>query len=212
MPPATTKTPKTKTKPSFTTLCPACQATVSHELVHRGRFGHLKCGACGSIGVYELECDKSEAIHAATAVDLGRVLAERGEAAVRTYRATESFAAGEYVGHPTFAEGYVLGLLYPPTKMEVLFSERRRVLACVPPPVVEAPPPPPRAPREEVRPAPRTVRSDDARDDDRPRSTSSSSRPATEKPVTCPRCGKTVHPFNLARTVDDRILGCMYCR
>jgi hypothetical protein len=37
-------------------------------------------------------------------------------------------------------------------------------------------------------------------------------RPPGDEPSKCPVCGCTVHPLNLARFPDGRIVGCFRCR
>jgi hypothetical protein len=46
----------------------------------------------------------------------------------RPYKMGESFAAGEFISHPTFGRGAVLNVI-PPNKMEVLFQGGARTLA-----------------------------------------------------------------------------------
>lgn len=47
----------------------------------------------------------------------------------RPYAMAESFAAGEYIGHPTFGLGVVTGLV-PPDKMDILFEAGVKRLLC----------------------------------------------------------------------------------
>jgi hypothetical protein len=106
-----------------------------------------------------------------------------------------------------------MAIMWPPSKMEVLFGDRKRVLLCgrgsaaaialapkSPDKPKRAPAPPPRKMARGIFPR---IFADSA--------TASSPRAVTP-PVTCPVCKQTVHPYNLAVAVGGRVVGCMYCR
>jgi hypothetical protein len=171
------------------------------------------CESCGTIHVYRFEEAATESAPklAARLQGHSEIMSLRGAAGMHHYDAAASFTDGDYLQHPVFGAGYVLGIEWPPSRMQVLFADRQRMLICGPgsvqqlPPAPEKPAPPlrPRLPK-------RTLRPD--------RGGRSYERPAPDLPttpagtVTCPICHRTVHSMNLAITSDNRVIGCMHCR
>jgi hypothetical protein len=48
------------------------------------------------------------------------------------YRTTSAFQPTDFFQHVTFGVGYVVAIFSPPTKMEVKFADKVRLLACGP--------------------------------------------------------------------------------
>ncbi len=147
-------------------------------------------------------------------LDLASLTELFGADSARPYRADTSFRAGELIGHPKFAIGYVMTVLSPGNKMQMLFGDKRRILVCKLDPLAraqEAAAKSPAAAKPPRKPSPRR------RSTPRPRSEPapvSHDAPKLQKqgPVACPRCGRSVHPYNVLQTPSGAPAGCMHCR
>jgi hypothetical protein len=77
---------------------------------------------------FDTDEDGEPELHEATPLGVDDLLAYHGAPAVHPYESTGAFTEGEFIEHPTFGTGYVLAVLWPPTKMEVLFSDGKRII------------------------------------------------------------------------------------
>jgi hypothetical protein len=137
----------------------------------------------------------------------------RGMNLLQAYRESDPFSDGQYVEHATFGQGYVMAILWPPRKMEVLFGDRTRVMLCgqgSAPASAMASTKPDKTKRAPTASTRRMARGFS------PRASAGSATVlaprAVTGPTTCPMCKRTVHPLNLAVATDGRVVGCMYCR
>lgn len=111
-------------------VCKTCKKKCTHNIVHvNDGVHHFRCSACGAAEVYSFKkLEKGKEMferqnHAA-------MMERRPLESISTYSARQSFENGQYLRHPNFGEGYVIALTSPPTKMVVLFGDRKRVLLC----------------------------------------------------------------------------------
>ncbi len=202
--------------PAVEAICPACDRKRTQKRVFDGgKIQHLCCESCGAVHAYSAgDPDAKPASEAGIRVlELTSLRELLGAGSARPYSASESFRAGELIGHPKFDIGYVMTVLSAGNKMQVLFGDKRRVLVCKLDLVARAreaeakhpaPVQPPRKPAPRRRPKPRP-RSE-------PEPVSSAAPPQKQGPVSCPRCGRSVHPFNVLQTPAGEPAGCMYCR
>jgi hypothetical protein len=115
--------------------------------------------------------------------------------------------------HPKFGEGYVLAVRSPPVKMEVLFDDHNRLLVCGRASIIGVP-----EDEDHDSSQGEVVRSDErsravrAKPESAPLAGDERALSSDDEPSKCPVCGCTVHPFNLARALDGRIVGCLRCR
>jgi hypothetical protein len=65
-------------------------------------------------------------------LDHAALTKRRHSKSLKTYSTKKAYTDGQYLNHPKFGEGYILGVSSPPSKMEVLFADRKRVLVCGP--------------------------------------------------------------------------------
>jgi len=143
--------------------------------------------------------------------DYTALMERRGSRALCTYSTTGAYTEGQYIMHPKFGEGYVLAVRSPSVKMEVLFEDMRRLLVCGS--IIGA-----RTEEEDAQPQEESERSDkrsftvSERREYGPLAGPKALRPSADVPFKCPVCGRVVNPFNLARSLDGRILGCFHCR
>ncbi len=197
-------------------VCPVCERERSQRRVFDGgKIQHLCCESCGAIHAYSVAASGTAPAPKpeVRVLDLASLTELRGADDAHPYRADESFREGELIDHPKFDIGYVVTVLSAGNKMQVLFGDKRRVLVCkldqsaraqkaaakFPAPVE---PPHKPAPRRRSRPRPRSE----------PAPVSHDAPPSKQSPVDCPRCGRSVHPYNVLQTPSGKPAGCMYCR
>jgi len=173
----------------------------------------------------------------ATLQDYAALMERRGSRALCPYSVVDAYTEGQYIAHPKFGEGYVLAMRTPPGKMEVLFEDKKRMLVCGRGSITGA-----RKEEEDEPPQEEAVGSDKrslvsrAKSESAPPASDKVVHPSNDRrvkrksvplanhkaarpsgssgnvPSKCPVCGLVVHPFNLARAPDGRILGCFRCR
>lgn len=188
--------------------CSNCGLRGAHRRTHvANTIHHLRCESCGTINPYSVTPVDGKSSPRIVGLDSEALTAGPDAPEARTYRATEPFFEGMLISHPTFGIGYVLAVLSPAKKMEVLFSDKRRVLVCGPGSGTIKPVATEREKREPSRPKSRrrhtrTNQPSDAR-----------TEPAkpSDAPVRCPSCGHSVHPFNILHTPGARPNRCMHC-
>ena len=181
---------------------------------------HLCCETCRAIHVYSVD-DPSTAPTPEAGVrvlDLTSLTELLGADNARLYRADDSFREGELIGHPSFGIGYVVTVLSPGNKMQVLFGDKRRILVCrldsgSRPSGDEHPKAaPPRTPATRSPRKPSSRRRSRPRADAEPAPIRDDAPKQNQGPVSCPRCGRSVHPYNVLQTPSGKPAGCMYCR
>jgi ribosomal protein S27E len=187
---------------SFSTViarCSGCGPREPHQCVYSlANVQHLRCKRCGSVRAF---CTGSTP----SLLDHSDLTCPPSATDASAYRTEDTFAAGQLLVHAKFGLGYVLAVLMPPTRMDVLFADRQRTLVCGPDswPTGAAPAKAEAAPAEPKPARPRRKPSREAK--------TSSTTERDNSPVKCPKCGATVHPFNLRHSPDDRPAGCMLC-
>lgn len=197
--------------------CSDCKKKEPHIVLYSKRgIAHLLCPACGVVNPFSTGTSGEEA---EGEEDDGRINAGMDHADVMKkqkkkhapYAYTNDYAPGDCFRHKIFGDGYVLRVL-PSSKMIVLFSDEQRLLRCGPGSNKEKiiqfgtessqfnitpDPEESRAPVTAAKKVPvRKVGASSA--DDAPRE--------------CPKCGKTVHPYNLTRNPSGRVIACMNCK
>jgi hypothetical protein len=80
-------------------------------------------------------------------LDFADIREPNSEDEIEPYRTTRAFQPTDFFQHVTFGVGYVVAILSPPTKMEVKFADKVRLLVCGPG-SGELPIPPTRAGRQ----------------------------------------------------------------
>jgi hypothetical protein len=139
------KTPEDKTPvaQNVVTKCTKCKLQLEHVVLFHNTEGiieKVKCGTCGCEHKYRPEKKKSPKKAVKTSqtrkrtkkVDLTRdfeTLTEKfkGKKPVN-YSMSGSFKADDMIEHQTFGLGIVISASY--NKMEVVFSDRPRILVC----------------------------------------------------------------------------------
>jgi len=198
---------------SFDVTCATCGKHL--EIAYAGiELCRLRCAFCGAIHAYRFEITPGRAKgspRVAIFQDHHALMDLRGTNLLQAYHGSDPFSDGQYVEHATFGQGYVMAIMSPPAKMEVLFGDRKRVMLCGQGSAASKAPAPksPGNPKRASAPPPRKMPRrklllQDSADAGSPR--------AASGPVTCPVCKQTVHPFNLAVAAGGRVIGCMYCR
>jgi hypothetical protein len=179
---------------TFEISCVSCGEKAPHNVSYAGQeICHLHCSACRAVNAYLAgpEGEKKVGEHQ----DHSALMEPKGKKD-QAYSASMAFTDGQYFKHPKFGCGYVLAVASPPTKMEVLFEDQKRVLVCGPDSVSGA------------KIAIASKRKAVFKDDD-PVATPADDE---KKPIECPICKKTVHPYNLIKSPNGKVVGCMHCR
>ena len=208
----------TQTVTNSEICCPSCGKEVPHNVIYTGRrILHLRCSVCKDVNVFVLEepagTQKGGEERKAVPQEYAAVMERRGSRVLHAYSTTGPYTEGQYIMHPKFGEGYVLAVRSPPVKMEVLFEDHKPLLVCGRGSIIgvleeedhDS------SQGEEVRPAERSRVAQPKRASP-PLPSDEATRPPHDEPSKCPVCGCTVHPFNLARALDGRIVGCLRCR
>lgn len=190
--------------PTIDIHCAQCQATHNHHPIYLGEaVRHLRCTFCKTVNAFTAEGKERSPT---SPLDFVALTQSPHQPEPHPYRASGPFLVGSLITHPTFALGYILTVLTPATKMEVLFADKRRVLVCGP--GSGCPPPPEPKKRTAKKRKPKEPASPPAL----PTATSTEpSESGSTAPVDCPKCGRLVHTFNLQRETGGNIVGCMYC-
>ncbi len=115
----------------FTFHCTICKGATLHRVTYLAQDSvhHLRCLSCKKVQAYQLEEEGAEGLKAKL-LDHEALMQQRSSHEAHPYLPKDSFAAGEFIEHKTFGEGYVLNVHWPPVKMSVLFAEETRVLVC----------------------------------------------------------------------------------
>ncbi|MCP4605030.1 MAG: hypothetical protein GY847_31660 [Proteobacteria bacterium] len=197
------------------TDCISCKEQCSHVITYTGnKIHHFHCSACGAVNAYFLEESagkkKKSNNKGVEYLDYEALTKLRGSKPFNVYSATQAFTDGQYIKHPKFGEGYVLAVSSPPTKMEVFFADQRRMLACGPGSTSGAPKAKPSSDSSEkpskASPPPKAKRVK------APKTKKLTSTHPSDEPVECPKCGQVVHPYNIDKNPQGRIVGCMRCK
>lgn len=190
---------------SISAPCPGCGKQDSHQLTFENKqVRHLRCESCLAIHVFAC---KGSFHSQSKAIDLAALTEPTPIGDVAAYRAGNAFFTADLFEHPKFGTGYVLAVLSPPKKMEVLFTDKMRVLVCGAgsgEPKSKEPEPDKKSP-----PSKRRTSSSQAR---QKAAESSSENYRGEVARPCPRCGQTVHPFNMYRAPAGHVVSCMHCK
>ena len=134
---------KTPVAQNVVTMCTKCKLQLEHVVIFHNMEGiieKVKCHTCGSEHKYSPEKNKapkktaktSQKTRKAKKLDLTRdfeTLTEKfkGKKPVN-YSMSGSFKADDMIEHTTFGLGIVISASY--NKMEVVFSDRPRILVC----------------------------------------------------------------------------------
>jgi len=62
--------------------------------------------------------------------DHAALMQHRGSQELHAYQITGTYAHGQYIAHSKYGEGYILDVLGPPMKMQVLFADKKRLHVC----------------------------------------------------------------------------------
>lgn len=196
--------------------CPACDRERAQTRVFDGaKVQHLRCETCGAIHAYSVDDPATAPAPQAgvRVLDLAALTELHGSDNARPYRADTSFGQGELIDHPSFGRGYVMTVLSPGNKMQVLFDDKRRILVCRLDSGARAQEAAAKSPAAVTPPRKASSRRRSRR---RPRSepapVASEAPTQNQGPVACPRCGRSVHPYNVLLTPSGEPAGCMYCR
>jgi hypothetical protein len=116
--------------------CPACAKACSHKVLFSGgSIEHRHCSECQNIGVFASEMgeedEEGKKKKKWTSIDYAALMERQGSRKPVKYSIKKAYTDGDYMSHPSFGAGYVLNVL-PPHKMEVLFEESKKLLACGP--------------------------------------------------------------------------------
>lgn len=197
--------------------CLSCGEQGPHEVTYTADpIHHLRCKACRAVNAYVFEdpeaVTKGGRWQGAVLQDHAALMKLRGSRPLSPYAISNPYSDGKYIQHGTLGAGYVLSLLGP-KKMEVLFADKKRVLACGPGSTTGSQRAQDRRREQQGRSGTPSRPAKPARSSTRgrPRRDEPSKGPSGDKPVKCPVCGRLNHPFNLMRNVQGRIVGCMYC-
>ena len=119
----------------FSVRCPSCRKTALHTVsFERQKLRHLRCSACKMVNAYVIaeEHDDAGNVRAAGLVlqDHSALMALGSLGRLPRYSSQKAYTDGQYFMHPRFGRGYVLFVLNPPSKMNVIFSDGKRLLAC----------------------------------------------------------------------------------
>jgi len=208
----------TQTVTTSAICCPSCGKEFPHNVIYAAsRVHHLRCSVCKDVNVFVLEepagAQEGDQERKVVPQEYAAVMERRGSKALCAYSTTGTYTEGQYIMHPKFGEGYVLAVRSPPVKMEVLFEDHNRMLVCGRGSIVGVPEEEDResSQGEEVRPDERS-RAAQPKHASAPLAGKEATRPPHDEPSKCPVCGCTAHPFNLARALDGRIVGCLRCR
>lgn len=196
--------------------CPDCKKKEAHIiLLFKRGIAHLRCTLCDSINAFVVTTSDKETDDDDEDDSTGKIgaaadhvtLMEKRKKKCDSYSVSTDYAAGDYLNHKKFGDGYVLAVLVS-NKMTVLFSDQQRLLRCGPNSKSEkiiqfgetsSPYNQPESQDAEVvKKKERVV-------------VATSSSGAKDAPVKCPKCGKVVHPYNLSKNPAGRIVGCMNC-
>ena len=190
--------------------CPACNKVRSHQsLFSSDTVEHLRCSECNSIGVFVFEMvddekDDGDKKQKLTPLDHAALIERRGSKAMAAYSIKKVYTDGDYLRHSQFGDGYVIAIV-PPQKMEVLFADGRKVLICSPGSISGMS-------KQLASSSTKKSKSGKVKKiSTAKRANLYSSAESEDKPVKCPKCGNTVHPYNLSRNPKGRIVECTHC-
>ncbi|MBN2340492.1 MAG: hypothetical protein JXX29_12895 [Deltaproteobacteria bacterium] len=177
----------------------------------------MRCPASGAVNPFSTETSDNETDDGAGAgaakisiqMDHAAVM-EKREKKCTPYAYSNDYAPGDYFHHKTFGDGYVLFVL-PSDKMTVLFSDQKRLLRCGP-----------NSKKEEViqfgsasspyNNPPALVESEKQTEKKKRTARKVGNSGADDAPRECPKCGKTVHPYNLTKNPSGKVVACMNCK
>lgn len=122
--------------PTVSAICPACSEETLHRLTFEdAQVRHLRCESCSAAHV----CAYKGSFHAGLhPMDFADVIKSQSDGEIQAYRSSTAFQPRDVFEHPSFGVGYVLAVLSPPKKMDVMFEDKNRYLVCGPGSGVEA--------------------------------------------------------------------------
>ena len=116
--------------PRMSASCPACTEKSWHRVTFENKqVRHFRCDSCAAVHVCSHEGGFRSGMRPLDFVD---IVNPAGEDDLEAYRTTRDFHPTVFFTHPSFGVGYVVASLSPPTKMEVKFADKVRLLACGP--------------------------------------------------------------------------------
>tara|TARA_R110002073_G_scaffold332410_4_gene518385 strand:+ start:10007 stop:10465 length:459 start_codon:yes stop_codon:yes gene_type:complete len=115
--------------PIFRADCPACNEECFHRVTFEDKeVRHIRCELCSAVHV----CASKGSFHARIeSLDHAQVADAAEHPEADCYQSSSAFGPTDVFAHPSFGLGYVVEVL-PPSKMEVLFADKVRVLVCGP--------------------------------------------------------------------------------
>ncbi len=197
------------------TACISCKESCSHSVIYAGdAIDHLRCSACGAVDAFIIE-ELGGMKYRFEHQDHEALMARQGSEPLKKYSTTGTFSLGQYLDHTKFKTGYVLAVS-PPSKMTVLFADRKMTLLCGPSSTGGVPfaKPSKTSPKPSTKKTkPRETNAADSRQVASGAMENGSGRkPADNGPSTCPKCGQVVHSYNMQRSPKGKVVGCMYCK
>jgi hypothetical protein len=179
--------------------CPACAKVCSHKILFSdGGIEHRLCSECENVGVFACKMvdgkEEGEKKKKWSPIDYATLMERQGSETPNPYSIKNDYTDGDYLSHPKFGDGYVLTVL-PPNKMMVMFEDERKMLVC--------------GPGSKTGAAKMTGAKKKS-----PKKKTTSERaetPTGNEPIKCPRCGATVHPYNISKNPKGKTIGCMHC-
>lgn len=202
--------------------CSSCGQSAAHEITYASEpVHHLRCGECRAVDAYVLDVleepgasGKTRKYAKVNAVlqDHAALMHHRGSQELHAYHTTGTYVNGQYIAHSKYGDGYILNVLGPPMKMEVLFADKKRLHVCGSGSTSSVSLATARK-MQRSKPA-KQRKSEKAPRRNRPRRSKEGGNngPSRAEPMKCPVCGHIVHPFNLLRNVNKLVVGCMHCR
>ncbi len=189
--------------------CPACAKICSHKILFsNGGIEHLRCSECEKVGIFAFEMvdgkKEGEKKKTLSSLDYVALMERRGSKPSSPYSIKKNYTDGNYLSHPKFGDGYVLTVL-PSNKMEVLFADEKKLLICGPGSKSGT--------TKMTRQKKSTPKNSEQTDTNTKKTTARKKKaaPSGDGPTECPICGATVHPYNLTKTPQGQIVGCMNC-
>lgn len=118
--------------PTVTAHCLGC----GDETVHRLTFEdtevrHVRCESCQAAHVCAYKGSFHAGMQPLTFADVS-AFAQTQDGEPEAYRSSAAYHPRTVFRHPSFGLGYVISVLSPPVKMDVMFADKNRYLVCGP--------------------------------------------------------------------------------
>ena len=119
--------------------CSSCGEMTTHEVTYSNEpVHHLRCCECRVVSAYLIVVledsvagrKRKYAKVSAVLQDHAALMRHRGSQELHAYQITGTYAHGQYIAHNKYGEGYILDVLGPPMKMQVLFADKKRLHVC----------------------------------------------------------------------------------